>query len=274
MYVSFILILGVLSSSPGVFAKAGASLSSDNYVSDVRQENSDVGEPLVLLPVPESILKRKSFQEQLFDPRLSDEFSRRYEDTFGRTQAEVTYRERGRIDYVQAPNGDLISVRQRSDAEYQFGTYMFRRMVEYHFDNYSKTQESLRQVQEVKERVTNYEVEVAPGYSLKSNYSISGNYIDINLNNPYIGSRARLEMDPAQLGPSQIREARIAIDRGLTSTINLEGHYTVYDGIAALVTRKSLTSQSSMSLTGSTYLTKTGSSTREHLGLLGYSLSF
>lgn len=275
VYIGVLLHFIAILVSASAFAEVPTfSFEAGNYVSDVKKENADVGTPLVLIPIPDVVLNRKSIHEQIFDQNLTREFDRRYEDTFGRTQAEITYRERGRIDYVQGVNGELVSVRQNSDKEHEFGTFMFRRMAEYHFENYSKTQENLKQVQDVKEKVTNYEVSVAPGYSFKSNYSISGNYIDINILNPLIGSRARLEMDPGQIGPTQIREARVALDRGLTRTVSIEAHYTVYDGIASLITRKTLTATSSLSLSGSTYLKTIGASTREHLGLLGYGMSF
>ncbi len=275
MSLRLIIFLVLLTISISPFAEAKApTFDSGNYIEDVRNENEDIGKPLELMSIPDSIRFYRPINEKIFDKNLTLEFNRKYEDIFGRTEAEATYRDRGRIDYVEGPNGELVSVHQNSDKELEFGTFMFRRMAEYHFDNYSKTDENLRQVQEVKERVTNYEVSVAPGYSIKSNYSISGNYFDVNFNNPIAGARARLEMDPSQFGPTKIKEVRLAADRGLSRTVTVEAHYTVYDGIAAMITRKSLTPHSSVSLTGSTYFTTTGTSRRENLGLVGYGSNF
>lgn len=262
----------------GETAYSSLWIQSDNrakdYVEDARTEDHDVGVPLELIPVPDVILRQRAFKDKIFDHKLTLEFQQRYKEQFGSTDVEVTYRDRSRLDYVQGPNGELISYRQNDERELAFGNYMFRRMGEYHFENISKTEENLRQVQAVKERVTNYEVSIAKGYGVKSNYSISGNFFDVNFINPYIGSRARLEMDPKQFGPGKVRETRIALNKDLTRSISMESNILIVDGIISVVTRKRLTPLSHVSLTGSTFVKSQGASIREHLGLLGYGLSF
>lgn len=265
----FALVALILISSFSLHA-----LERTDYVSDVKQESREVGRPLELIIVPESIARRKSLREQIFNQELSREFERRYEDSFGRTGAEIQYRDEGRFSSVEGPNGEIISVRQQSEKERDFGNYMFRRMAEYHFDNYSKENENLKDVQTFKEQVTHQEVSVAPGYSVKSHYSISGNHLDLSFINPYVGSRVRMEMNQRQIGPSRIYETRVSLDKQVTRRWYTEMHYALSDGILALIGRRSLTATSSLSLVGSTYTNTSGSSLREHLGLIGYSVSF
>ena len=254
---------------------AGAFLAQDGgYVSDVRLESHEEGEPLVLIPVPESIRAERPLSESIFNEPLTKEFTKKYEDTFGHTEAEISYREANQFGYFDTSQGQWVTASVKSEREREFGTYMFRRMAEYHFDSYSKNQENLKPVQNLKERVTNYEVSVAPGYSLKTNYSVAGNYVDAKFINPFVGSEARLEMDPRALGPSTVRELRVVLSRDINSRLGVETRYTVYDGILSLITRRKLTPNSVTYVSYSTFLKSEGPSRREHLSLIGYGLTF
>lgn len=258
------------SSLPLWGAPTAYSPEKGGYVSDARNENRDIGRDLELMTVPESAQAQVLLRDQLFDARLSQEFSDRYQEQFGTTSTEVAYRNTQRFGAYDSTTGAWGNAQLRRDQELGFAEYMGRRMLEYHIDNYAKSNPDLKEAYELKEQVTQQQVTVGPGYGLKSQYSISGNYLDVELLNPYLTSKARFDFGGTLGGP----ETRIALDRWLTRRLNLEAQYAVNDGVARLIARRSLTAMSLMSLTGATYLKPSGSSVREHLILAGYSLGF
>lgn len=268
----FALILGILGAFgvPCWGAPARYSLEKDGYVSDSRHENRDQAVDLELIEVPIAIRERQYLRDKIFDTQLTTEFSSRYKELFGNTAAEVNYKNTQRFGAYDSAVGEWSNVQADQDKERAFAEYMGRRMLEYHIDNYSKSKPELKEAYEFKEKVTTQEVTVAPGYGIKSNYSISGNYLDIQLINPFVGSRAKMDFGSSLSGP----ETRISVEKWVSTRVNIEGQYALNDGIGKLIGRRLLTTQSAVSLTGSTYFKNEGPSVREHLGILGYSLGF
>lgn len=269
VFAFFLCILNV-AWSPAEAAKRTYSREQGGYVSDARREDRSVGKDLELIEVPLAIRSKLTLREQIFDGPLSQEFTQRYRDTFGNTPAEITYRNVQRFGNYDSLSGQWVNVEAEQERESAFADYMLRRMVEYHVDNYSKNKPELKEAYELKEQLTAQQVSVAPGYAVKSQYSISGNYLDLEFVNPFVGSRVRADFGSALSGP----EVRFSLDRWITTKVLIETQYLLNDGVGRLVARRTLTPHSSVSLTGSTYFKSSGVSVREHLGLIGYSLGF
>lgn len=212
----------------------------------------------------------KNLQGRIFNADLTEEFQRRYQEKFGRTQAENRYqtvvnpRATFRNDLGQELTEFEVQTRQR-----EYGEYMFRRLAEFHFENSMKNDESTRSVWEFKEKVSRVEVAVAPGVNVKANYSLSGNLVDFQLSNPWIRSQAVFF-----LGTPNQKETVVSVGRGLTKTIDVEVHSAFEDGIIKMLGRKSISSVASYTLILSTNTHDHGWSSRETLYLGGFSLLF
>lgn len=269
VFAFFLCILSI-ASIPAEAAKRTYSREQGGYVSDARHEDRTVGQDLVLIEVPLAIRSKVTLREQIFDGPLTQEFTQRYRDTFGNTPAEITYRNVQRFGNYDSLTGQWVNVEAEREREGAFADYMLRRMVEYHVDNYSKAKPELKEAYQLKEQLTGQQVSVAKGYALKAQYSISGNYLDLEFVNPFLGSKVRSDFGSALSGP----ETRLTLDRWITTKVLLEGQFLFVDGVGRLVARRTLTLDSSVSLTGSTYFKSAGISVREHLGLIGYSLGF
>lgn len=269
MFALLLSILGLFD-VPAWGAPVRYSPEKGGYVGDARHENRDVGIDLELMEVPVAIRERTLLRDQLFDSQLTKEFSVRYKELFGSTAAEVNYNNTQRFGSYDSVTGEWSNVQAKQDKESAFAEYMAKRMLEYHIDNYSKSKDEFKEAYAIKEQLTQQEVAIAPGYEVKSNYSISGNYIDLELINPYVGSRLRTDLGSTLTGP----ETRVSLDKWLTTKNNIEVQYLFVDGVGRLVFRRILSLSSSVSLTGSTYFKSVGVTEREHLGILGYSLGF
>lgn len=209
----------------------------DGYINDARRENPDVGQPLELMPIPIAVRTQKLFKDKVVNQALSDEFQRKYEDEFKRSRAEADFHAENQFGTFDSSTGQWVDVREETEREAAFGTFMYRRVFEYHIENYAKSDPELKEAYEFKEKVTNYEVSVAPGYSFKSKYSIAGNHFEASLVNPHIGNSVRLEMDPANFGPTAIRRTQFSLDRSVSSRVTVEAHYILEDDFYQLTAR-------------------------------------
>lgn len=210
----------------------------DGYINDARHENPDVGQPLELMPVPIAIREHVTFQDRVVNKDLTLEIQRQYEDTFQHTrtnQADIQYD--NQFGTFDSTTGQWYDTREETERESQFAGYMTRRILEYHIENYAKSDPELRDAYEFKEKVTNYQVEVAPGYNFRSKYSLAGNFIEGSFENPYLNARTKLEMDPSRFGPTEIRKTRFSLDRKLTKLITMEAHYTLQEDFYQLIAK-------------------------------------
>ncbi|MCB0412148.1 MAG: hypothetical protein KDD22_06450 [Bdellovibrionales bacterium] len=162
------------------------------YLDSVTEERNEVISEMVLTPPPPPKVELK---EKIFDDRLTREFQDRYREKFGATDAERNIFSPNRFDEYEYSNGLSVTFDEDRKVKQEFANYMGKRLVEYHVDQYFKSSESLRPVYELKDRVSRFDVEVKKGYKFKMNYSFSGNYLDLNLDNPYdIKARLRYEL--------------------------------------------------------------------------------
>lgn len=262
----------VIASSPFVASAERDFGNHYGYVQTVEEERQSTMTELPLLTAP--ALVGSNFHERIFNEKLIREFRDRYEEKFGRTEVERSFNAPNRFTYYNDLYGFRGTPEEAADAQRQYGGFVFRRLIEYHVDNYAKNDPKLRPAWEAKERLKEFKVELAQ-FRFDAQYSIAGNQLDIRLVNPYFPlTRVRLQMDPGRIGPAPVDETSLALGRPLIEKVFVEAHYRMMDGTVTFIERKPFTPSLSGSLTQSTFTKPVGVSVRESKYLAGVSYQF
>lgn len=202
----FNLILGSLLASPALASNTG-------YTSDIESEKTQSFQE-VFVQV-EGEVGPKSVQHIIFDSKLSKEFREQYQYEFGQVDAESLSYQTTKY-YTQDQNRALLNTSEEDNLKRkQFAQFMTKRLTEHHLDIYLRTDPSLKVVYETKEKLKDVKVQVSQSVRLSSQYSFSGNTLDLVVDNPWVNSRVRLEMDPSQLFPTSPREYQVQLSGSL-----------------------------------------------------------
>lgn len=239
------------------------------YVSNVSAEKS-LRFYEVYLFVPQST-KEKSLQELIFSP-LTKEFKEKYREKFGDLDTEsIVYRSSAMGGTTEAP----FVLEQKEEERQKFAEYMTKRLLEFHVDNYMKTQPQMKPVMEMKEKIQNVKVEVTKEVKVNIQYNFAGNSADVILDNPYCESKLSLEMDSSAFGPTDVQETRIWVSKDLNSALKTNSNLALTDGIAYADLTRSFPKQSiAASLGLSSAFKEGGTSPREVRYILGFSHTF
>jgi hypothetical protein len=163
---------------------------------------------------------------------------------------------------------------QEDNAERRrFGEFMVRRLAEWHFDNYAKSDPKVRPMWEAKEKFSKVAIEVAQ-FRVDMVYTLSGNIADINFTNPWVRSKVSVQMDPGSFGPGPVNEAIFSLGKNLTPSITLDSYYYAVDGVVSVIGRKTLSPRLSTSLSASTFTKSSGRTPRESVYLSGLTYVF
>lgn len=150
-----------------------------------------------LVPPPKP--RRLNLNERIFDDHLVSEFRDRYEERFGPIELAYLSPDLPEIETVQIKSLNLTereTIVEESDALEDYGSFVVRRLVEYHVDYGLKENHEARPVYNAKERITNASLSMGTKYRVRSRYSISGNYLENRLINPYVDFRVVIDLGP------------------------------------------------------------------------------
>lgn len=210
----------------------------------------------------------------IFPEKLIGEFKERYEDVFGYTETERNYIFSNKYTVVTTGDGRFATVDEEYELQRDYGGYVVKRLLEHHVDQYFQHSSSLRPLYRVKERLSNVKIEVKKGYQMNINYSLSGNYISINVKNPYdLRARIRLEMNKSSFGPSEVEDTILSIGKDLNKTVAIDSYFSTETGKVSFVGKKFLQPHLVASITGSTY-TKAFQESEENEKLILIGLSY
>lgn len=204
--------------------------SQNGYVVDVESEKEEQYYEVYLAP-PQGQLK-VDYRNKIFNRELTREFQNRYHERFGYIDTDGLNYAANQFTQFNENRGRVAALEQSVIKRRAFGEYMIRRLGEWHIDNYFKSEPSMRQVYELKEKYSNMQVEVAPSAKLDMHYSFSDNSAEFVLQNPYCDAKWRAEMDPKAFGPSSIQENRIYIGRKLNARHYFRTTIVTADGLA------------------------------------------
>lgn len=222
------------------------------YISDVVTErNQRVFEMVMIDEVPPQ--EKVNINNFLFVPKLKKEFLERYEKEFGHTIPEQSILINQRYN-TEVDSFSHLTTEEVSQKEKLYGEYVARRLIEYHADQYFQQSPNLRPVYEVKERLSNVKLEVRRGYNVKIHYSLSGNNLDLDLENPWsLESKLVIQMNENAFGPTKAKEVQIKLGVPLESTLKVTSFYGLQKKQFTLAVIKELSEKLIASLTGSTY---------------------
>lgn len=223
------------------------------YLPTIAEERNLRVVEMVLIDDPTR--KATPLNEIIFDEELSKEFRLRYEMQFGRTEVEQNLNAPNQYQTYEYATGVRVTPEEDVEKKQAYGDYMIRRLAEHHVDQYAKSSPNLRPVYELKERVSNVNLEVRKGYKVKLHYSLSGNYVDVKVDNPYeVATQITLQMNEESFGPTSVSETIVSVGYPVTKSISVGSYYTVNAGAFSLAGYKVLKDNLSTSITGSTHL--------------------
>lgn len=229
--------------------------SRQGYVSSINRlaEQQEAGDEIAMSPVnPDA--NKLPLSQRIFNPALSKEFSESYKRTFGRTEAEQNYNMPSSFTTRDDTSGVITLAEDQNQKQRDFGLYMGRRTMEYHFDNWAKTDPRAKPAYEFKERISQAKLEVSPGYRVDGKYSIGGNTFELNLINPYVRSNVVVQMNPGAVGPTTPQETIFKIGKSVSPTVDVDWQYKAMVEAMTLVGTKRLSPALSTSLTGTFFL--------------------
>lgn len=257
--------------SPIVWAGVLPVGEHQGYVDDLESERYELIEEVVPIFQPQK--KQSHFSLEIFDNELTKEFTQKYEDDFGRTQSERNYFEPNKYSILSYGSNQYTTSEQNFEKQRKFGEYVLRRLTEHHLDNYAKSNEGLRRVYEVKERISNAQVSIRKGYKVKIRYSFSANQVDLRLINPLdLDSRVSVFLDqPDSQGGGTYAETQVSLGYNLKPGTNVSTYYKIKDGVLTLVAKRKINSEVTASITGLTHTKDEGVSIRERALLFGVS---
>lgn len=209
-------------------------------------------EPRDIVPLQPPPPLGPTLSQRIFNDKLVREFRDRYEERFGRTEAEQIYNSPNRFSYFNDLYGFKGTFQEMNEEKRRFGDFVVRRLLEYHIDEYAKNEPKVRPVWEAKERLKEIHVEVA-SFRFDAQYSIAGNVLDLKVRNPYASlARVRIHMDAGRIGPAPVHEVTYSIGREITRTVYAEAHYDSYDGLLSFIQRKGIWPNLGVSFTEAT----------------------
>lgn len=267
MFVLFALLFSLTCRAENDPDKSESYGEHYGYTFDVKSERERRSIEMVMLDKPKDLPPPSS--AKIVDDKLTKEFQAQYRNRFGQTEAQELINSPGRSDeYTYYNTQNPVGIQQYTAYQRQFGEYMGRRLVEYHFDNWAKSDPTFKPIYELKDRVSNLDVKVKNGYKLKWKYNFAGSNMEATLENPYdVIVKVRLDMSGVISAPTEVW---YSLGYQLTPKINVTALYKQIDGIYQLVFTRKVTSHFSTSLTGSVDTLPAGPVVQQNLVLVGF----
>ncbi len=238
------------------------------YVNDVPEERSKRDIEMVMLEVPKP--SGKPLSQVIFNEKLSKDFQSQYQYRFGQTPTEQSINNPSRSDGYTYYTGETLTVQRYQEEQQRFATYMGRKLVEYHVDNYAKNDPALKPVYELKDKVSNVNVKVQK-FKVKWKYNFAGPNMDVSIDNPYgFEFKVRAEMSGVISAPT---EMIYTLGYQVTKRVRVTGLHNTWDGLTQIITTRQMTNSISCSLTASQDTKPQGRTVQQDLLLVGLAWS-
>ncbi len=200
----------------------------------------------ILYVVEDPYKNEIAFSEKMFDPTLKKDIILRYQEQFGRTEAEII---QSRTPYLNSnfSEGESITFNEEEYQKQQqkFGNYIGKRLVEYHFENQAKSNPSLKGAYEAKQTIENASASVGR-FKIRARYRIASNSILTYIQNPFLDVQARFEL-------SGDKETVYSISRNFARNYSFLTDYYMGGTRWDIIARKGITSHLSVSVTYSPF---------------------
>lgn len=192
----FILLLSLCIGFEQSYAKDFAWRQEDSrpgYTDDVQPIAEQSGQTLNYVENPyKNDIK---LSDQIFDATISKEITQRYSEQFGRTEAEIVYERTPYLTNNFSENdSNVFNQEDYRRKQQKFGEFIAKRLTEYHFERKSKTDPTLKAINETKQKVEKVDLSFSSNWKLRLKYKISSNNLTTQLRNPYIDLSGRMEL--------------------------------------------------------------------------------
>ncbi len=197
--------------------------------------------------------KPVNYNRLIFHPQLEREFVSKYEQDFGKYSVERSYDIE--TSYVEGASsyGVRYLEQEQVTAQKIYGEFVVKRLAEHHVDEFTKTSPTLRPMYELKEKISKVNLEVKKGYKVNIHYSLSGNFLRLNITNPYdIATSVILQMDPNKFGPSDIQNESLNLGYQINKKMRVDSHIGVENRYYSLSGSKKVSKVFTTSVTTST----------------------
>jgi len=235
---------------------------SDGYISSISEDSVEPMRELILLTPPPEL--RTAGSEKIFTSALQKEFRTRYREEFGFTYAQQFLNDPVDVSFYGFARGYSVEEEKFRAKKRGFGEYVAKKTVEYHVDNYFKSDPQLKPVYEAKERLSNLDVKVDEQTKVNSNYDFAGNHITTSFERPNMNARIRWELQG---------DTTVSFYRTFTASTNGEIFYKFNDRKYTAIGRKRLSNSVETSLTVQVNDRETAERPKENLLLLSLSVS-
>lgn len=233
LFFSIPLFLHLFLMANCVYAKpllSNVTTEHSGYISDVRAEREQQFYEIFL--IAPSLPAQTPTQEVIFNKQLSTEFKDKYRERFGQLDTESIIYQPTKFSILDENRGATQKVEEANKSRSDFGEFMIKRLSEWHIDNYFKTDPTMRPVYELKEKLSNVEVQVTKETKANIRYSLSVNEADVVVESAYFDiSKYTLMMNPKQFGPGQVEEQKITLENQINERTRLNNSATISDGI-------------------------------------------
>ena len=238
------------------------------YVSDIPDERSKRDMEMVMLDRQKD--PGPPLSQRIFNDKLTKEFQDQYQFRFGQTTTEQSINSPARMDGYTFHTGESLTIQRYQQEQRNYAAYMARRLVEFHVDHYAKSDPGLKPVYEMKDRISNVNVNVQK-FKVKWKYNFAGPNMDVSVNNPYgLEMRVRAEMDGIVSAPT---EMIYTLGYQLTKRVRATVLHNSWDGLSQVIATRQMTKSISCSITASQDSRPQGRAVQQDLVLVGFAWS-
>jgi hypothetical protein len=210
-----------------------ATQERPGYLSEVKSEKDQRFYEVFIFATP--AVKTPPISELIFNEKLSREFREKYREKFGQIDTSTIIYQPTKFSVLDENRGAVLKVETDNQERKQFGEFMVKRLIEWHVDNYFKTEPSMRPVYELKEKLSHVQVEVTKETRLNAQYSFSDNTLDLIVDGPLFQvSKITLLMDPKKFGPGPLIDEKLYLANALSKKSKIITTATAVDGISTL----------------------------------------
>lgn len=204
-------------------------LTEPGYLSDVQNEKKESFYEIFLFKQAPPV--KSDLSHIIFNQQLSKEFRDKYREKFGQVDTESIVYQPTKFSVMDENRGAVLKIERDQESRRSFGEYMVKRLLEWHVDNYFKTDPTMRPVYELKEKLSNVEVQVNEETKVNIQYNFSDNSLDFNVINPYAESKLTLVMDSKSFGPGPIQDEKVIVEKQVSRKVRLNSWLKNRDGI-------------------------------------------
>lgn len=207
------------------------------------------------IPVYRDNPKEEKEPATIFTDKLIYEFEQRYQDTFGYVPMNQQILAMNHYTEVSYHPGERVSVIEDGTRKQVYGEFIVKRLSEYHIDDYAKKNENLKSAYQVKQKLSNYDMQLSSGYKVEMRYLLSQNALNFVVRNPFnIFTRYSILMDRASFGPSRVTEQVLEFGYSLSKKTRLRSYFKSNAGTFSVVGEKRISSDITAAVTGKTYV--------------------